>query len=46
MVLIGDIEGAKVDLKTLQAIFTDLGKKLGVEIRVQSEAIFTAMHAI
>lgn len=46
MVLIGDMVEAKVDLPTLKNVFVDLGKKLGVDIRVQSEAIFTAMHAI
>ena len=46
MVLIGDMESAKVDLKTLREVFAKLGKELGVEIRVQSEAIFTAMHDI
>ena len=46
MVLIGDLDNAKVSVETLKEKATALGKKLGVEIRVQSEQIFTAMHRI
>lgn len=46
MVLIADMEGAVVKLQSLQDIFTALGEEIGVEIRVQSEEIFTAMHRI
>ena len=46
MVLIGDMQDAKGDLATLKKVFEQLGQQLGVEIRVQSEAIFTAMHDI
>ena len=46
MVLIGDLDNAKVSVETLKEQATALGKELGVEIRVQSEQIFTAMHRI
>ena len=37
---------AAVKLQDLKDIFTALGRDIGVEIRVQSEEIFTAMHRI
>lgn len=46
MVLIADMSKANVTLKEAQAKFADLGQKIGVEIRLQSEEIFTAMHRI
>lgn len=46
MVLIADMTGAAVKLQDLKDIFTALGRDIGVEIRVQSEEIFTAMHRI
>lgn len=46
MVLIADMTDAKMDIKTLKERFTALAEKIGVEIRVQSEDIFTAMHQI
>lgn len=46
MVLIGDLDNAKVSVETLKEKATALGKELGVEIRVQNEQIFTAMHRI
>ena len=46
MVLIADMTDAKMDIKTLKERFTDLAEEIGVEIRVQSEEIFTAMHQI
>ncbi|WP_302157882.1 ACT domain-containing protein [uncultured Acidaminococcus sp.] len=46
MVLIGDLDNAKVSVEDLKEKATALGKELGVEIRVQSEQIFTAMHRI
>ena len=46
MVLIGDLDNAKVSVETLKEKATALGKELGVEIRVQSEQIFTARHRI
>ena len=46
MVLIADMTDAKMDIKTLKERFTVLAEEIGVEIRVQSEDIFTAMHQI
>ena len=46
MVLIGDLDNAAVSVEALKEKATALGKELGVEIRVQSERIFTAMHRI
>lgn len=46
MVLIGDLDNAKVSVQDLKDKAAALGKELGVEIRVQSEEIFTAMHRI
>ena len=46
MVLIADMSKANVTLKEAQARFAELGKEIGVEIRLQSEEIFTAMHRI
>ena len=46
MVLIGDLDNAKVSVEDLKEKATALGKELGLEIRVQSEQIFTAMHRI
>ena len=46
MVLIADMTGAAVKLQDLKDIFTALGRDIGVENRVQSEEIFTAMHRI
>lgn len=46
MVLIADMSKANVTLKEAQARFAELGQDIGVEIRLQSEEIFTAMHRI
>ena len=46
MVLIADTEGANVTLKEAKEIFAKLGEEIGVEIRLQSEEIFKAMHRI
>lgn len=46
MVLIGDLDGAAVSVAALKEKASALGKSIGVEIRVQSEEIFTAMHRI
>lgn len=46
MVLIADMTNANVSLKEAQKKFSDLGEEIGVEIRLQSEEIFTAMHRI
>ncbi|WP_337603072.1 ACT domain-containing protein [Acidaminococcus timonensis] len=46
MVLIGDLDNAKVSVQDLKEKASALGRSLGLEIRVQSEEIFTAMHRI
>ena len=46
MVLIGEMEDAKVTVQSLKEKAEALGKELGLEIRVQSAEIFTAMHRI
>lgn len=46
MVLIADMTDARMDVKTLKERFAVLAEEIGVEIRVQSEEIFTAMHQI
>ena len=46
MVLIADMSEAAVSLQEAKEKVHALGEKLGVEIRMQSEEIFTAMHRI
>ena len=46
MFLVGDMENATIPLKELQAKAVALGEEIGVEIRLQSEEIFAAMHKI
>lgn len=46
MVLICDMENATAPLKDLQDAMAHLGKKLGVDIRVQLADLFYAMHRI
>ena len=46
MVLIGDMSEATVSLKEAKEKVHALGEKIGVEIRMQSEEIFTAMHRV
>ncbi len=46
MVLIADMESAGVTLKEARDRMAALGEEIGVEIRLQSEEIFTAMHRI
>ena len=46
MVLIADMEGAKVTLAEAREVMVKLGEEIGVEIRLQSEEIFAAMHRI
>ena len=45
-VLIADMEGANVTLAEDREVMVKLGEEIGVEIRLQSEEIFTAMHRI
>lgn len=46
MVLIADMSNANVTLAAACDKMTALGENIGVEIRLQSEEIFTAMHRI
>ena len=46
MVLIADLEGSSVTLAEAREVMVKLGEEIGVEIRLQSEEIFTAMHRI
>lgn len=46
MVLIGEMDKANVSIKEARDVMTKLGEEIGVEIRLQSEEIFTAMHRI
>ena len=46
MVLIADMEGANVTLADARQRIVQLGEEIGVEIRLQSEEIFAAMHRI
>lgn len=46
MVLIADMSNANVNLAAARDKMTALGENIGVEIRLQSEEIFTAMHRI
>ena len=46
MVLIADMEGSNVTLADARQRMVQLGEEIGVEIRLQSEEIFAAMHRI
>ena len=46
MVLIADMTDSKMSIKTLKEHLDRRSKEIGLEIRVQSEDIFTAMHQI
>ena len=46
MVLIADMEGANGTLADARQRMVQLGEEIGVEIRLQSEEIFAAMHRI
>lgn len=46
MVLIADMEGANVTLAEAREVMVKLGEEIGVEIRLQSAEICTAMHRI
>lgn len=46
MVLIADMENSAISLQELKQKAVVLGQEIGVEIRVQHEDIFTAMHRI
>ena len=46
MVLIADMEGSSVTLAEAREVMVKQGEENGVEIRLQSEEIFAAMHRI
>lgn len=46
MVLIGDITDSNVSIKELKASFEKMSEELGLDIKVQHEEIFVAMHRI
>lgn len=46
MVLVADLSQAVISLAELKVKAAALGAEIGVEIRVQNEEIFTAMHRI
>ena len=46
IVLIAYMEGANVTLADARQRMVQLGEEIGVEIRLQSEEIFAAMHRI
>ena len=46
MIMLTDVSGCNVSFKQLQDALSDLGKELGLSIRIQHEDIFNAMHSI
>ena len=46
MTMLADMNGATQELVKVRAQLDELGKELGVTIRIQSEDIFTAMHTV
>ncbi len=46
MTMLADMSGATEELVAIRASLNELGKELGVAIRIQSEDIFTAMHTV
>lgn len=46
MVMIGDMEKSTVTIEEARDKMAALGEELGLEIRLQSEEIFAAMHRI
>lgn len=46
MVLIADISGEKCDFDLLRKQLTEVGEKMGLQIRTQRSEIFEAMHQI
>lgn len=46
MMMIVDVENSKLSIADLSAILDETGKKLGVEVKIQLEDIFQAMHRI
>lgn len=46
MMMIVDVENIKVGFAQLSDVMSQLGEKIGVDIRIQLEEIFEAMHRI
>ncbi len=46
MIMLVDLSEAKKDFDAIGSDLDALGKEIGVEVRIQSEQIFTAMHRI
>lgn len=46
MVMIADMEGAKVPLKEIQKVLAEKGEEMGLEIKAQHEDIFMLMHKV
>lgn len=46
MMMVVDIANSPVDIDSLSHLTKELGKKIGVEIRIQLVDIFEAMHRI
>lgn len=46
MIMLLDLSEATADFSYMSKAMSDLGKEIGIEIRLQSEQIFTAMHRI
>lgn len=46
MVMIADMEGATIPLQELQELLRVKGEEMGLQIKVQNEEIFKAMHRI
>ena len=46
MTMLADMSGATKELVKLREQLNELGREIGVTIRIQSEDIFTAMHTV
>ena len=46
MMMIADVSSANVPFDKLSELLSEEGKKLGVEVRIQLEDIFEAMHRV
>ena len=46
MILEVDFEESDITLPELQAAMAEVGREVGMEVRMQSEAIFNAMHKL
>ena len=46
MVLVGDMEGRKVDMATMKDLLHEKGQEIGVRIDAQHEDVFNFMHRI